>query len=59
MSIETEIDSATEKGKRMAATRLADDLDRLCCAETETQFFDYVTERVGSITALLRAYART
>ncbi|MGY3527301.1 hypothetical protein [Bradyrhizobium sp. USDA 4452] len=58
MSVEAEIDAATEKGKRMAAARLADDLDRLCCAETEKEFFDYVTERCGSVTALLRAYAR-
>lgn len=59
MSIEQEMDEATERAKRMAATRLADDLERLCCAETEKQFFDYITERVGSITALLRAYARS
>lgn len=56
--IEAEMDAATERGKRMAAARLADDLERLCCAETETEFFKYVTDRVGSITALLRVYAR-
>lgn len=59
MSVESEMKAATEKGKKMAAMRLADDLDRLCCAETEREFFDYVTERVGSITALLRVYARS
>ncbi|HXP66171.1 MAG TPA: hypothetical protein VN815_11895 [Steroidobacteraceae bacterium] len=53
------MDAATERGKRTAAARLADDLDRLCCAETEKQFFDYVAEQRGSITALLRAYARS
>lgn len=35
-------------------TDIAAELDRLCCAETEGQFFDYVTEAVGTITRLLR-----
>lgn len=35
-------------------TEIADDLQRLCCAETEGEFFNYVTEAVGTITALLR-----
>lgn len=59
MSAESEMDAATERGKKTAATRLADDLERLCCAETEKQFFDYVSERIGNITALLRIYARS
>jgi hypothetical protein len=36
------------------ATEIADELDRLCCAETEGAFFDYVTESVGTICRLLR-----
>lgn len=59
MSIESEMDEATERAKKMAATRLADDLDRLCCAETEAEFFKYVTDRISSITALLRVYAKS
>lgn len=39
------------------AKRIADDLERLCCAETEKQFFDYVAERAGTIIAMLRAHA--
>ena len=35
-------------------TEIADDLQRLCCAETEGAFFDYVTEAVSTITTLLR-----
>jgi hypothetical protein len=54
-----QMDAATESAKRMAAARLADDLERLCCAETETEFFKYVTDRAGSIVALLRVYARS
>jgi uncharacterized protein (DUF2336 family) len=53
------MDAATERAKRTAAARIADDLERLCCAETEKKFFDYVAEQCGSITALLRAYARS
>lgn len=59
MSVESEMDAATEKGKKMAATRIADDLERLCCAETEGKFFDYVTESASSIVAILREYARS
>lgn len=59
MNIESEMDASTEHGKRMAATRLADDLERLCCAETESEFFKYLTDRAGSIVALLRVYARS
>lgn len=36
------------------ATEIADELQRLCCAETEGKFFDYVTESVGTICRLLR-----
>lgn len=36
------------------ATEIADELQKLCCAETEGAFFDYVTEAVGTITTLLR-----
>jgi hypothetical protein len=59
MSIESEIDATTERAKREAAARLASDLERLCCAETETEFFKYVTDRAGSIIALLRVYAHS
>jgi hypothetical protein len=38
--------------------RLADDLERLCCAETEGKFFDYVTDSIGQIIAGLRDHAR-
>lgn len=34
--------------------KIADDLERLCCAETEGKFFDYVTESIGEIIAALR-----
>jgi hypothetical protein len=34
---------------------LADKLERLCCAETEKQFFDCVTDNVSTITSALRA----
>ena len=53
------MDAATERAKKAAAIRLADDLDRLCCAENEVRFMDYVIEHAGSISALLRAYARS
>lgn len=36
------------------ATEIADELQRLCCAETEGAFFDYVTESVGTIQRHLR-----
>lgn len=36
------------------AHEIADELERLCCAESEGQFFDYVTESVGTICRLLR-----
>lgn len=55
--LEAEMDAVTERAKRMAVSRLADDLERLCCAETESEFFKYVTDRNGSIIALLRVYA--
>ena len=35
--------------------KLADDLARLCCAETEGRFFDLVTDRIQDIIAVLRA----
>lgn len=57
--VEMEMDAITERAKREAAARLADDLERLCCAETETEFFKYVTDRTRSIVALLRVYARS
>lgn len=38
------------------ATEIADELQRLCCAETEGKFFDYVTESVGTICELLREH---
>lgn len=34
---------------------LADELQRLCCAETEGKFFDCVTENIDNILAALRA----
>ena len=34
--------------------KLADDLERLCCAETEGKFFDLVTDNIGEIIAALR-----
>lgn len=36
------------------ASEIADELERLCCAETEGKFFDYVTESIGTICRLLR-----
>jgi hypothetical protein len=36
------------------ATEIADELERLCCAETEGAFFDYVTEAVRTIQRHLR-----
>jgi hypothetical protein len=35
--------------------RLADELARLCCAETEGEFFDCVTDNVQTIIDALRA----
>lgn len=37
---------------------LADKLQRLCCAETESAFFDCVTDNIGTIIAALRAQER-
>ena len=37
-----------------SATEIADELEKLCCAETEGAFFDYVTEAVGTICRMLR-----
>lgn len=37
-----------------AGGRIADELQRLCCAETEGEFFDFVTEAVSTICHLLR-----
>lgn len=37
-----------------AGGRIADELQRLCCAETEGEFFDFVTEAVSTICSLLR-----
>lgn len=42
----------------MSASKIADDLERLCCAETEGKFFDYVTESIGTIIAALRENER-
>lgn len=36
-------------------SKLADDLERLCCAETEGKFFDCVTDSVSEIIRALRA----
>jgi hypothetical protein len=36
---------------------LADELERLCCAETEGKFFDCVTDNIGTIIAALRSAA--
>jgi len=36
------------------ASKIASDLERLCCAETEGKFFDYVTENIQEIIAELR-----
>lgn len=58
MSIVSEMDAATARGKAKAANRLADDLQRLCSEEFESEFYDYVTDRVDAISALLRDYAR-
>lgn len=43
--------------EKILAERLANDLERLCCAETEGKFFDYVTDSVGEIVATLRSVA--
>ena len=40
-----------------AQTMLADKLERLCCAETEKQFFDCITDNIDTIFAALRASA--
>lgn len=34
---------------------LANELERLCCAETEGKFFDCVTDNIDAIIAALRA----
>lgn len=39
-------------------SKIADDLERLCCAETEGKFFDYVTESIGDIIKGLRSIAQ-
>ena len=36
-------------------TMLADELKRLCCAETEGKFFDCVTDNLPAILAALRS----
>lgn len=36
---------------------LADDLEQLCCAETEGKFFDLVTDNIQTIIAALRVPA--
>lgn len=36
-------------------SQLADDLERLCCAETEGKFFDLVTDSIDQIIRALRA----
>ena len=36
-------------------TILADELERLCCAETESKFFDCVTNNIDTIIAALRS----
>lgn len=36
-------------------SKLADDLERLCCAETEGKFFDCVTDNIQTIVAALRS----
>jgi hypothetical protein len=41
----------TQSAERM----LADQLERLCCAETEGKFFDCVTDNIQTIIACLRA----
>jgi hypothetical protein len=38
--------------------RLANDLERLCCAETESKFFDMVTDSIGEILRGLRIAAQ-
>ena len=40
-----------------AQTMLADRLEWLCCAETEKQFFDCITDNIDTIVATLRAPA--
>lgn len=37
--------------------RLADKLEQLCCAETESAFFDCVTDNIQTILTTLRAAA--
>lgn len=39
-------------------SKLADDLERLCCAETEGKFFDCVTDSITEIIAALREAER-
>jgi hypothetical protein len=39
-------------------SKIADDLERLCCAETEGKFFDYVTDSIGDIIKGLRGNAQ-
>lgn len=38
--------------------QIADELEKLCCAETEGAFFDYVTEGHSTIQRHLRAAAK-
>lgn len=38
-------------------SKIADDLERLCCAETEGKFFDYVADSITDIIAGLRRHA--
>lgn len=42
---------------REANLKLADELQRLCCAETEGKFFDLVTDSIDQILAALRQAA--
>lgn len=50
------LDKYRAKQSGPVMSELADKLERLCCAETETEFFNTVTDSIQEIVNTLRAY---